>query len=242
MRIGTTIRSPQGTIEASVLIGGTAQALYRRPFDGAVFVAGVSGEAYTLLVRNLTAARIEVVSSVDQRNTLEDEAADSARNRGLIFAAHHVGAFTGWRINDSETRQFLFGAPERSVVAQATGSPAGVGVIGFAVYQEQWAWSGVAYAGAGLEGGMKSMGMNSSVSAGHNVTLDCAVPGLGTGIGERQDDRVGRTSFTRAAGDPDVLVIRYDTLAALEAMGITGPGEPDPFPGVGTGYEKYASR
>lgn len=43
MHIGTTIRSPQGLLEASVLIGGQPQALYRRAGDGAVFTAGVAG-------------------------------------------------------------------------------------------------------------------------------------------------------------------------------------------------------
>src|ERR1700688_3301634 len=101
MHAGTTARSPQGTIEVSVLIGGTAQPLYRRPGDGALFVAGIPGVAYAPHVRHLTGTRIEVISSVDQRNTLKDERADMHQNQGLVFGAHSAGDFTGWRTNDA---------------------------------------------------------------------------------------------------------------------------------------------
>jgi hypothetical protein len=62
--------------------------------------------------------------------------------------------------------------------------------------------------------------------------------GLGTGIGEVQEDPVGRTTFERD-GEPDILTIGYDRIQALDAMGITGPPGPQAFPGSGTGYERY---
>lgn len=72
-------------------------------------------------------------------------------------------------------------------------------------------------------------------------TTVLASPSLGTGIGERQADHVGHTEFTRADGEPDILVISYDTAEVLAAMGVTGPAGPSAFPGVGTGYEQYQS-
>jgi len=55
--------------------------------------------------------------------------------------------------------------------------------------------------------------------------------------GETRHDPVGRTTFERE-GSPDVLEVGYDTLAALEAMGIT-QRRPKAFPGRTTGYERY---
>lgn len=120
MNIGKTARSPQGTIEVSVLIDGLAQPLYRTP-AGALFVAGAAGKTYRLTVRNLISSRTEVISTVDGRNTLKDEPGDVRENRGLIFGANSGGGFTGWRISDDETREFVFGEPDRSVAAQSTG-------------------------------------------------------------------------------------------------------------------------
>jgi len=246
MLAGTTVRSPQGTIEASVLIAGQPVPVYRRTTDGALFVAGFPGAAYTLRVRNLTSGRIEILNAVDGRNTLKDEPADMRASTGMVFGPHQQGDFTGWRMSDDEASDFLFGAPERSIAAAATGSTANVGVIGFAAYREQQrhdylrsAGAPVAFASGGPAqvsyGGAKGMSMGASAAADEPVSR-----GLGTGMGERHHDHVGRTSFERAAGDPDVLAIGYDTSEALDAMGITGPAEPNPFPGAGTGYEKYA--
>ena len=237
MLTGTTARSPHGTVEASVLIGGIPQPVYRRT-DSALFVAGVPGSAYTLRIRNLTAGRIEVLTAVDGRNTLKDEPADHRASTGMVFGAHASGDFTGWRVSDDETREFLFGAPERSVAAAATGSAANAGVIGFAAYREREQPSYLrsepaAFASADFGGDLVTRGGSKSASASR---------GLGTGIGESQHDHVGRTSFTRASGEPDILVIGYDTTEALAAMGVLGPAEPQAFPGAGTGYEKYASQ
>ena len=155
MYIGTTVESPNGTIQVSVLIDSTPQPLYRRPGDGKVFAAGIPGRAYTLRAVNLTRGRVEIVCAVDQRNTLQDEPADMRACGGMVVPAGGVWDNHGWRLNDSEVR-------------------------------------------------------------------------------------VGRTSFTRV-GNPDVLVIGYDTEDRLRAQGILGPREPEAFPGAGTGYEKYAT-
>ena len=242
MHIGTTVTSPGATIEVSVLINGTAQPLYRRPGDGKVFVAGVPGRAYTLRVRNMGDRRIEVISTVDGRHTLKDEPGDTAACRGLVFDARSAGEFTGWRISDKETREFIFGSPAASVAAQATGSAANTGVIGFAVYRERdYPAAHRAQRGYGTPLGARTVAVASAAASADSGIPATTMSGstLGTGIGERREDRVGSTSFTRAYGEPDILVIGYDTEEVLRGRGILGPPEPDPFPGAGTGYEKY---
>lgn len=234
----TTAASPSGTIEASVLVGGTARPLYRRS-DGRLFAAGEPGRIYTLRVRNRTGVRVEVIASVDGRHVLKDEAADPRACHGLVIPAHGEYEFRGWRISDEQSREFLFGDPASSVAAQATGSGQNIGVIGFAAWRERdygyqflrgggYGGAPVAFASAGEV--TRSMSASSTMGPGS----------LGTGIGARQDDRVGRTDFTRS-GEPDILVIGYDTEAELIRRGIAGPADPEAFPGARTGYEKYAT-
>lgn len=236
MFVGTSVRSPQGTIEVSVLIEGLRQPLYRRPWDGKVFVAGIPGEAYTLQVRNLVGGRIEVISTVDGRHTLDDEPGDQYRNRGLIISEHTT--FRGWRLSDTEVREFLFGSPEQSIAAQATGSVQNIGVIGFAVHLEHrllmslYSKNGTppAFPGSSTPRMMDRGDARGNASYGGS---------LGTGMGAVQQDRVGHTSFTRNGAEPDILAIGYDTLEVLRRNNIIAPAEADPFPGVQTGFAKY---
>lgn len=231
MLIGTNTRSPRGTIDVSVTVDGVKQPLYRRSSDGKVFVVGTPGLAYVLQVTNLKPNRIEVINTVDGRHTLDDEPGDFVANHGLVFRSLSSGSFTGWRVSDQQTRAFVFGSPDRSVAAQATGSTDNVGVIGFAVYDEQsfrtpvyrGALENSLTYGASKGGGMRTRGGN-----------------LGTGMGVAQEDRVGRTTFNRLPGvDPDLLVIGYDTEDVLRQQGIIAPAEPNAFPGAQTGYARY---
>ncbi len=231
MYIGTTVRSPDGTIKASVVIGDVEQPLYRRPMDGKVFVVGLPGEAYVLRVQNLTGGRVEVINTVDGRNTLKDEAGDRLQNSGLVFGAQSSGAFTGWRMSDSGTCEFVFGEPEHSIAAQATdGDTSNVGVIGFAVHRER--------PPATIPALHLGLGDTSSHLFG-GATREASRGSLGTGMGAPVADVVGRTRFTRDGHTPDILVIGYDTESVLREMGVLAPAEPDAFPGVGTGYARY---
>lgn len=234
---GTTITSPAGSIEVSILIEGNPQLLYQPP-SGRAHVAGVPGKSYKLRVRNLTSRRVEIITAVDGRNTLKDEPADHTANRGLVVAAHSRGEFSGWRLNDTETREFIFGTPERSVTAQATGSAANTGVLGFATYRER-EWASTAYGGGNIATASAAIFDYSGPMTPRGGGLQSS---LGTGIGERREDRVGRTDFIRTQGAPDILVIGYDTEEVLRERGIIGPAEPVAFPGLGTGYERYASQ
>jgi len=246
MHIGTTARTPAGLAEISIISGGVPQPLYRHPAGGRIFTPGIQDVTYTLRVRNLTTGRVEVITTVDGRNTLKDEPGDVQQNRGLIIPAHQAAEFTGWRIDDNTTRAFVFGPPQSSVAARATGTAANTGVIGFAVYREHvreqyvnLRSAGTSYATAAPFFGAATMdwSMTNDASGGGVQSRS-----LGTGIGEARTDHVGRTGFSRAYGTaPDVLAIGYETEDVLRAQGLLGPAEPDAFPGTGTGYEKYVT-
>jgi hypothetical protein len=240
--IGVSIISPRATYQVRILssqaFGGVAQPLYQG-HDGRTWVAGVPGQAYVLEIQNLVSKRIEVINTVDGRNTMEDEPGDWERNRGLVFRRGETGRFTGWRVNDLEARDFVFGTPEQSVAGQA-GEPRNIGVIGFAAYREQ----DIDPYERGMTRGVVPVG-----STGAEYTTDMArtpatagaavASSIGTAAGEAHEDRVHRTRFIREYGAPDMVIVSYDTDAVLRQRGILddlGVVAPQAFPGTVTGY------
>jgi hypothetical protein len=234
MYIGTSATSPNGTFEVSVLVNGRKQPLFVRRFDGRVFVVGPHGQAYTLQVRNLTSGRIEVLNSVDGRNTLKDEPGDKIANRGMVFGSNASDEFKGFRLNNEGVRDFVFGTPERkefTIAQQATGHTDNVGVIGFAAYRERPSMS---YRDAGFEG------LEVPRSFGGGATKGMTRGGsYGTEMGGYTEHRVGTTEFTRNGSVAEELVIGYASEQELRDQGIIAPPEANPFPGIGTGYAKY---
>lgn len=219
---GTSITSPGGLFAVEILIGGMPQPLFTAA-DGYPHVAGEPGQSVQVRVRSLS-GRIEAALSVDGRDALEDQPADLFRSRGLVFAGEYT--FKGFRVDDDRTREFVLGSVAGSVADQA-GSTAHVGVIGLAAWRERQPY-------ASYEGVMRGLESMPAATASAGMT---GARGLGMHAGETRHDPVGRTSFERD-GSPDVLEIGYDTLAALEAMGITRR-RPKAFPGRTTGYEAY---
>jgi len=231
MYVGTSLKND--LIEVEVRVDGRPQRLYRSTVLDRVFVVGRPGQVYTLGVRVLGHGRVEVLNSVDGRNTLKDEPAVMTKITGLVIRG--AGEFTGWRVSDQETRQFMFGNPAQSIAAQATdGDTSNVGVIGFAAYAE-YNYAGYRSAapdllgGGGYRGatrGLESMGATRGGS-------------IGTGAGATISDRVGTTHFERY-GAAQELVIGYDTEEVLRELGVLRPALPQAFPAEDTGYAKYA--
>lgn len=223
---------------------------------------------YAIRIRNLRTGRIEVITSVDGRNTLKDEAASSASNTGLVMGSYSSYDFAGFRQNDNEVSRFVFCDPGKAVATQATGSTENVGVIGIAAYRERdhrpffgavrtggasagddWTppvtyRSGSKGLSLGSGGGFETRGLSASNATYDSAPVAMAGPmaqGLGTGMGETVSDRVGRTSFTRE-GPSDIIEIRYNTEENLRAAGVIGSLEetgPRAFPADDTGYSKY---
>jgi hypothetical protein len=216
-------------IAVSVFVADRRQSVYRRRNDGQPFVAGTWGASYMLEVRNLSSNRIEVLSSVDGRNTLRDEVADSYQNRGMIIAGYGMWTITGWRLDDERTAEFVFTEPGTSVTQMATGSAANAGVFGFAVYTERRVYEQPVYRSANYSTDELLMPQGLSLSAD-----------MGTGIGDVRHDSVGHTTFMRAQASPsEIITIQYRSREWLEQAGIIAPDEPSAFPGNTTGYQQY---
>src|SRR5437763_1314109 len=71
-------------------------------------VIGEDGERYKIVVRNETAARFEIVASVDGLDVVDGKPADPSR-RGYIVDPHGVLVIDGFRTSDAEVAAFRFG-------------------------------------------------------------------------------------------------------------------------------------
>ncbi|HEY4243130.1 MAG TPA: hypothetical protein VGM88_25130 [Kofleriaceae bacterium] len=115
------------------VLGGVAAA-------DRTLVVGQDGERYRIVVHNATAARFEVVASVDGLDVIDGKPADPNR-RGYLVNPHDDLVIDGFRTSNDTVAAFRFGAVADSYAAQTSGDR-NVGVIGLAVFAErgaQWA-------------------------------------------------------------------------------------------------------
>jgi hypothetical protein len=102
---------------------------------GRNYAIGESGLAYTIVARNNTSFRIEVVLSVDGLDVRDGQAAAFAK-RGYILEPRAEIAIDGFRRSKEEVAAFRFGSVRTSYAALKTGSARDVGVIGIALFNE----------------------------------------------------------------------------------------------------------
>jgi hypothetical protein len=98
-------------------------------------VTGEAGRRYALVVRNDTAARVEVVASVDGIDVMSGRPA-SLRKRGHVLAPGETYAIEGFRVSADEVAAFRFSGVAESYAARRGGGTRNVGVIGVAAFTE----------------------------------------------------------------------------------------------------------
>jgi hypothetical protein len=104
---------------------------------GRTLILGEDGQRYRIVVRNATAARFEVVTSVDGLDVIDGQPADPNR-RGYIVDPHGILTIDGFRTSDDVVAAFRFGKVAESYAAQTTGDR-NVGVVGMAIFTERGA-------------------------------------------------------------------------------------------------------
>lgn len=119
------------------LVDSTGRVLPGFEANGRALIVGSDGDRYRIVVRNHTAARFEVVTSVDGLDVLDGNPADPSR-RGYIIRPHGVLYIDGFRTSDAAVAAFRFGAVADSYAAQTSGDR-NVGVVGFAIFPERGA-------------------------------------------------------------------------------------------------------
>ena len=108
------------------------------------YVAGEAGTRYTIVLRNRSQFRFEVVLSVDGLDVLDGKAAAFSK-RGYILDAHGELEVDGFRQSMDQVAAFRLGSVSSSYSNQKTGETRNVGVIGVALFHERgsnpWGWN-----------------------------------------------------------------------------------------------------
>jgi hypothetical protein len=103
---------------------------------GRNFVVGEAGHRYTIVVRNNTAFRLEIVVSVDGLDVLDGKAAAFSK-RGYLVDPRGEIEVDGFRQSMDTVAAFRFGSVRGSYAGQKYGDTRNVGVIGVAVFNER---------------------------------------------------------------------------------------------------------
>jgi len=129
------LQAAVGGYEVQVLVDGAPTRTFEHA--GESFVMGQMGARYTLRVVNHTGRRIEAVVSVDGRDAIDGKTADVRTKRGYLVPAWGTVDIDGWRVSQAEAAAFRFTSVADSYAGR-TGSARDVGVIGVAVFPEQY--------------------------------------------------------------------------------------------------------
>jgi hypothetical protein len=234
---------PLATLE--VVDRDSGLALPRYPHGARHYIAGNPGARYALRVRNLSAARVLVVLSVDGVNVVSGETADWNQT-GYVLEPGRSYDITGWRKSSTQIAAFEF-APLQDSYAALTGRPGNVGVIGMAVFRERVPLpppvvmappvaaapsrqggavreESRAAAGAAAPASPRDLASESARDAAESNSQRAdatASAKLGTGHGQREWSVSRRTQFERATTAPEQLSeLAYDSRDRLIAAGI----------------------
>src|SRR5881392_1118430 len=99
------------------------------------FVVGEEGRRYSVLVRNKTDLRLEIVLSVDGLDVLDGGKA-SVRKPGYVIAPKSQLKVEGFRQSTEAVAAFRFGPVRESYAAEKYRNTRNVGVVGVAVFNE----------------------------------------------------------------------------------------------------------
>jgi hypothetical protein len=230
----------------------TTLPLYAK--DGRRYIVGTPGHEYAVRIRNRTAARVLVVTSVDGVNVISGETAAPAQS-GYVLDPWGSVEIVGWRKSLERTAAFFF-TDHRNSYAARTGRPNDVGVIGAAVFREKarpiardpLRRGQVASESSGPADAERAeaspsaplRGLEDEIAAhGSRDSMREPRSKLGTGHGRHETSPVRLVDFERASETPsETIAIRYDRRENLAAMGVLPAPipltrrEPDPFPAI----------
>jgi hypothetical protein len=222
---------------------GTSLPVYAKA--GRRYIVGAPGHEYAVRIRNNTAARVLVVTSVDGVNVISGETAAPAQS-GYVLDPWGSVEIMGWRKSLERTAAFFFTEHESSYAAR-TGRPNDVGVVGVAVFREKVKplslrdrelYRGPAAAehdapAQGSPGRIESRAeaaaaapseLNTSQEPARSDSDERAgrtLGKLGTGHGRNENSRVRVVSFERASEIPaETVSIQYDRRENLVELGV----------------------
>lgn len=99
------------------------------------FVVGEEGRRYSIVVRNESEFRLEIVLSVDGLDVFDGRPA-SVRKRGYVIAPHRTLVVDGFRQSTEAVAAFRFSPVRESYAQEKYRDTRNVGVIGVAIFNE----------------------------------------------------------------------------------------------------------
>lgn len=123
------------TPEVSVELRGDGGTLPTARSGERYYVTGTAGERYSIVVKNHSGRRLEVVASVDGLDVLDGKEA-GMRRRGYVVSPYESLEIDGFRQSQGSVAAFRFGGVGDSYAA-SKGAARNVGVIGVAVFDER---------------------------------------------------------------------------------------------------------
>ena len=102
-------------------------------------IIGKKGKTYSLIVKNKSGSRVEVVLSVDGLDVIDGKAA-SVRKKGYVIAPGKTLEVKGFRTSTSAVATFKFSSVGASYAHISGGDTRNVGVMGMAVYHDKASW------------------------------------------------------------------------------------------------------
>lgn len=111
--------------------------------SGRRFVEGNKGGSYSIVVKNRSKSRLEIVASVDGLDVQDGKAASYAK-RGYIIDPDETLEIDGFRTSHDKVAAFKFSSVSNSYANMRHGETQNVGVVGIAVFTEKgvdpWTW------------------------------------------------------------------------------------------------------
>lgn len=240
---GESLTAASGPWRAQV-VDGNGYPLRTYAHGAETWVLGALGQRYGVRVDNPTAQRVEVVVTVDGRDSING-APGSLSARGYIVEPYGHVLVDGFRTSASGVAAFRFTTPGDSYAGRVGGG-ANIGVIGVAIFPEKarqavarpappWLARDDARGRAPAKAGRYE-----AEESGSDMRGDVAQtrPGLGTQYGEYRHSPTVEVHFERASSAPAaVLAVYYDDHAGLARRGVIAPNyyapqSPAPFPAV----------
>ena len=219
--------------------------------QGDTFLPVAEGDVFTIRVQNTTRENVVAIVSVDGRSVMTGDEA-SHNDSGYLVRAGRSTVIEGYRRGMHKVKEFKVGRDyEESYGEKRSGSDLNDGVIGVAIIPEQKRIrkSTKKYmfdrTKTSIPRGMSGQAcypdsndnaeLYSSMDA---CSLDGKVPtrgvgSVGTVMGEEKESHVHEVDVDIDYNRKSVVVLYYDTVPALRAMGVpvdTKIGRPNPFP------------
>lgn len=130
------LRAPAGNLVSVGLRDQSGSFLPGLTVGDRWFVLGEEGRRYSIVVRNRSDLRLEVVLSVDGLDVMDGRTA-SFRKRGYLIEPHRQLVVEGFRQSTDAVAAFRFGPVRESYANQKYGDTRNVGVVGIALFNER---------------------------------------------------------------------------------------------------------